>query len=86
MIEARASWKYPPAPRCFHVAAEVFIYRESSSGYDYCGAWAIKGRPNTNKFTIPGSVRDDGLFSDPLEAKAALDKYLAEIGWEKGAA
>ena len=67
---------YPQAPHSFPPSAEVFICRVSGSTYDYCGGWAIKGKPNVHKFIIPGSVRSDGLFSDPLEALDALNNYL----------
>lgn len=72
-----ADCHYPPAPKNFPPSAEVFICRVSGSTYDYCGGWAIKGKPHVHKFIIPGSIRADGLFSDPLEAKAALDEYLS---------
>ncbi len=68
--------KYPPAPQGFPAGAEVFICRDCADSYNYCGAWGIKGKPRFNKFIIPGSVRRDGLFSDPLEARDALNKYL----------
>lgn len=67
---------FPPAPHSFPADSEVFVCRASSNTYDYCGAWAIKGKPNVHKFIIPGSTRADGLFSDPLEARNALNKYL----------
>lgn len=72
-----ADCHYPPAPKSFPPDAEVFICRAKSDTYDYCGAWAIIGKPNIHKFIIPGSIRADGLFSDPLEAKAALEEYLS---------
>ena len=68
--------KYPPAPQGFPQNAEVFIYRDSADSFNYCGAWGIKGKQNVHKFIIPGAIRSDGLFSDPLEARDALNKYL----------
>ena len=77
MIQASCSThKYPPAPQGFPEGAEVFIYRDSADSYDYCGGWAVKGKPNVHKFIIPGAIRSDGLFSEPLEALDALNKYL----------
>ena len=77
MITVRSGdYMFPPTPRSFPPSAEVFICRVSGSTYDYCGGWAIKGKSNVRKFIIPGSVRSDGLFSDPLEARDALNKYL----------
>ena len=77
MITVRsADCMFPPAPHSFPADSEVFVCRASSNTYDYCGGWAIKGKPNVHKFIIPGSVRSDGLFSDPLEALDALNKYL----------
>lgn len=72
-----ADCHYPPAPKSFPPDAEVFICRAKSEGWDYCGAWALVGKPHVHKFIIPGSTRADGLFSDPLEAKAALEEYLS---------
>lgn len=71
-----ATHEYPQAPQSFPQNAEVFICRAHAETYDYCGGWAIKGKPNVRKFIIPGSIRKDGLFSDPLEARDALNKYL----------
>ncbi len=77
MITVRsADCMFPPAPQEFPQDAEVFICRARADTYDYCGGWAIKGKPHVHKFIIPGSVRKDGLFSDPLEARDALNKYL----------
>ena len=70
---------YPPAPKSFPPDAEVFICRVSGSTCDYCGGWALKNGPLVHKFIIPGSLRADGLFSDPLEAKAALEEYKKSV-------
>ena len=39
----------------------------------------MKKGPLVHKFIIPGSLRADGLFSDPLEARDALKKILGRI-------
>ena len=71
-----ADYMFPPAPQGFPQNAEVFICRARADTYDYCGGWALKNRPLVHKFIIPGSIRSDGFFSDPLEARDALNKYL----------
>lgn len=77
MITVRSGdYMFPPAPHSFPAGSEVFVCRARAETYDYCGGWAIKGKPHVHKFIIPGSVRKDGLFSDPLEARDALNKYL----------
>ena len=74
-----ADCHYPPAPKSFPPDAEVFICRARADTYDYCGGWALKNGPLVHKFIIPGSLRADGLFSDPLEAKAALEEYKKSV-------
>lgn len=71
---------YPPAPQGFPQDAEVYVCRDGVDSYGYCGAWSVKGKRNVNKFIIPGSIREDGLFSDPLEALDALNRYLEGLG------
>lgn len=74
-----ADYMFPPAPQGFPQDAEVFICRAHADTYDYCGGWALKKGPLVHKFIIPGSLRADGLFSDPLEARDALKKYLGGL-------
>ena len=71
-----ADYMFPPAPQGFPPGSEVFVCRAGSGTCDYCGGWALIGKPNVHKFIIPGSTRVDGLFSDPLEARDALNKYM----------
>lgn len=80
MRRAKGEWRYPPAPQGFPEGAEVFICHDYLHSYPfdrYCGAWAKDSQSGLiHKFIIPGSERDDGMFSDPLEARDALNKYL----------
>ena len=83
MIGVKHTWKYPPAPQGFAKDAEVFLFndRARNSCFDrYCGAWALPDSSHVHKFTLPNPTRPDGFYSDPIAARAALKKYLKEIG------
>lgn len=57
---------------------EFFIYHifDKNSQYEgYCGAFCTKGQDDRKFFFLPGARRG-GLFSDPLEARNALNKIL----------
>ena len=59
--------------------SEFFVYHlfdKESQHEGYCGAFCEKGKDNRKLFFLPGAIRSDGLFTDPLEARNALNKYL----------
>lgn len=58
---------------------EFFIYHVSDKRIQhegYCGAFCTKGQDDNHFFFLPGAIQRDGLFSNPLEARDALNKFL----------
>lgn len=64
------------APQEIRSDCDYFVYRRNDGTDAYCGAFCKKKNGRTRLFLIPGAIRADGLFSDPLEARDALNKYL----------
>lgn len=83
MMQPGKGWIYPPAPHSFPEGAEVFIHNDRGTHAPsdrYCGAWVKDKRAQQlHKFMIPGSIRKDGFYSDPIEARDALEKHLKEV-------
>ena len=67
------------APDAVQDEFDYFVHRlgeKDMSDSGYCGAYCKRGTDRRHCFYIPGAIRKDGLFSDPLEARDALNKYL----------